>query len=171
MESQTFALFENDIKNQKTSRFLRQFLSLIQQDDRSHMNFSVFQFLLNLSSNHPDFCLSFAQFLQNKLKLHDSIIEYLCEICFIAGFGVTISFCQATFYFTQSSQQQYPRAVYSLAICYENGNGVEKNQKKAIELYQKAIEFNSPDSMINLAICYENGDGVSKNQNKAIKLY
>lgn len=81
----------------------------------------------------------------------------------VSGHGVAQDFGSALAWYKQSSDQNYPPAINSLATMYREGKGTPKDLPLAIDWYKKAAALNNLDAINNLGQMHEAGEGITKN--------
>ena len=78
------------------------------------------------------------------------------------GRGTPQNAQEAFNWMSQSAQQHYPPAQYSLGQMYSNGRGVQKNDTQALHWYTQAAENGEKDAQYNLGMMYLNAEGTAK---------
>ena len=74
--------------------------------------------------------------------------------CSYDGFGETIDYGQAVYWYEKAAAKGMLTAYTNLAICYRDGKGVKKDIHKAIELLNTAIERGSSTAVYLLGCIY-----------------
>jgi len=84
------------------------------------------------------------------------------------GEGIEKNLEKSLYWYTKSSDQNYPVAKNNLGLIYEDGEGVQQDLNKSFNLVCNAALQGVPVSQHNIGRYYQYGIGTDKNPSKAI---
>lgn len=91
--------------------------------------------------------------------------------CYKYGFGVSIDYDKAVYWYRKAADQGVSWAQYHLGDCYYYGKGVTCDYGLAVYWFRKAAEQGETLAQDHLGDCYYYGNGVLKDYSQAVYWY
>lgn len=128
----TFETLENEIETNQTEVFVRHFVSVISENDKSSFSFFVQNFFKSHIENNAFFS-SFIKIIQK--SNNDPIHQFIIATCLSLGCGIEKNLEESFTLYSKGAEIDYPRAIDALACCFHLGEGVEVDIEKSIQLF------------------------------------
>ena len=107
-----------------------------------------------------------------------ALAPYNAGMCFLVGKGTKADPKQGFNYMKMAADQDYPKAISTLAGLYEDGKAFDNKEKalppqpkRALELYEEAAKLDDLAAIMKLGIAYLKGEmGLAVDKEKALRL-
>ncbi|KAF7780957.1 hypothetical protein PRUB_b0019 [Pseudoalteromonas rubra] len=101
----------------------------------------------------------------------DAVAQNTLADAYYFGETVEQNYERAVYWFGKAAEQGEAHAQYSLGYMYRMGQYFEQSDEAAVKLYQQAAEQGHASAQYNLGVLCVRGEGITQSDTKAVKLY